>query len=122
MQAEGDLFPDKRNREVTLSDGTVLQTDMLAIAGADIDAFVGVDGGTDGATGLQIEDFDFALAMFTAKDDATRSWTSLQASAGAAGPGRRRRGHRQGDQRPVFVNRPRCPTTKWWTSPPTRPF
>jgi hypothetical protein len=58
-------------------------TDALLVGGTGVSAFVGVDGGTAQALGLQLSDAQFGLALLTARSDATRSWTSFQATAGS---------------------------------------
>ncbi|MBN2872959.1 MAG: hypothetical protein JXJ30_08625, partial [Halothiobacillaceae bacterium] len=61
--------------------GEVVVTDMLAIGGSNVSAFVGLNGGSAEAIGLELTSADFGLALLTSKTDSSRSWTSLQASA-----------------------------------------
>ncbi|WP_295538365.1 calcium-binding protein, partial [uncultured Pseudacidovorax sp.] len=95
FHVEGDLAIQKSSRQVTLAahgstPAATVDVDMLTIGGADLEAFAGVGGGTASASGLQLHDVDFGLALMTQRaasgQAATgRSWTSLQASAGSAG-------------------------------------
>jgi len=61
--------------------GESVNTKLLAIGGQGVSTFVGVNGGSDQAIGLSLENTTFALALMSSKTDTTRSWTSLQASA-----------------------------------------
>jgi hypothetical protein len=78
---QGFLSLEKSSQNVTLAGGEVVQVDALTVGGGDMSAFVGINGGSPGRMGLQLTDADFALALLSSKNDASRTWTSLQATA-----------------------------------------
>ncbi|MDP1903262.1 MAG: LEPR-XLL domain-containing protein, partial [Pseudomonadota bacterium] len=84
FSVDGDFALEKTSRQVTLSDGVIVDVDLLALGGNDIDAFAGLNGGSADAVGLSLGQADFALALMSEKTDASRKYTSLQASAGLA--------------------------------------
>jgi hypothetical protein len=45
------------------------------------DAFVGVNGGTDEAMGLELDHVNLALALMGSQADPARRWVSVQATA-----------------------------------------
>ena len=65
------------------ADPEEVDVDCLTVGGADVDAFAGINGNSDDALGLDLQDVDFALAILTSKADNTRSWTALTADAGS---------------------------------------
>ncbi|MGN7613297.1 hypothetical protein ACQZV8_14575, partial [Magnetococcales bacterium HHB-1] len=100
----GSLGFEKSSAQVTLADGTVLDTNMLSVGGEDLNAFVGVggpyliDSNNDGvinesdtknqnSIGLSMSNTDFALGLFVTKSGQSgvegMKWTALQATAGA---------------------------------------
>ncbi|MBV5303673.1 MAG: hypothetical protein JZU70_05680, partial [Chlorobium sp.] len=87
VSLNGNFTVESSSKEVHLAGadaataGEVVQTDMLAIGGSNISAFVGLNGGSADAIGLQLTNAEFGLALFSSKETPTRSWTSLQASA-----------------------------------------
>ncbi|MFM8557243.1 MAG: hypothetical protein ACKODG_13870, partial [Betaproteobacteria bacterium] len=86
-QLEGNFAFQKSSANVKLAPkaGTVetVAVDLLAVGGEDINAFVGINGGSDDQIGLALADVDFALALMTSKTDASRKWTTLEATAGS---------------------------------------
>ncbi|MCK9365464.1 MAG: hypothetical protein M0P74_17920, partial [Syntrophales bacterium] len=78
---EGGFAFEKSSETVTLADGTEVDTNMLTVGGGGLDAFAGLNGGSENALGLSLEEVDFAIALFTSKADATRKWTVLHATA-----------------------------------------
>ncbi|MHB8107976.1 MAG: beta strand repeat-containing protein, partial [Candidatus Cryosericum sp.] len=78
---EGGFAFEKSSETVTLADGTEVDTNMLTVGGGGLDAFAGLNGGSENALGLSLEEVDFAIALFTSKADATRKWTALHATA-----------------------------------------
>ena len=71
--------------DLTLAGGDEVQAEALLLGASDVRAFAGIDGGSDEAVGLELAGVDLALGLFSDTLDATRSWTSLQASASSAG-------------------------------------
>ena len=62
-------------------DDTTVETNALLIGGSQVNAFVGINGGSDNAIGLSLENAEFGLALLASKADASRTWTSFQATA-----------------------------------------
>jgi len=87
VSLNGNFTVESSSKEVHLAGadaataGEVVQTDMLAIGGSNVSAFVGLNGGSADAMGLQLTTATFGLALLSSKGDPTRSWTSLQANA-----------------------------------------
>ena len=77
---DGGFGFEKSSETVLLADGTEVVTDKLAVGGGGLNAFAGVNGGSDHALGLSLEEVDFALVLFSSRADATRKWTALQAT------------------------------------------
>ncbi|MFO0060788.1 MAG: hypothetical protein ACK57O_07910, partial [Planctomyces sp.] len=69
---------------VTLSNATDVDADLLTIGGDNVSAFAGLNGGSATQTGISLGNADFGLAFITDRRDATRKFTSLQATAGLA--------------------------------------
>ncbi|MFN9040515.1 MAG: beta strand repeat-containing protein, partial [Planctomyces sp.] len=69
---------------VTLSNATTVDADLLTIGGDNVSAFAGLNGGSATQTGISLGNADFGLAFITDRRDATRKFTSLQATAGLA--------------------------------------
>jgi len=87
VRLEGNVAFESSTRTVKLApvegaNAESVITDALLIGGSGVSAFVGVDGGTDGALGLELSDAQFGLALLQARNDVGRSWTSFQATAG----------------------------------------
>jgi hypothetical protein len=90
VQVEGDLAVESRDTSVKLAAkpgkaAEVVAVDALTIGGSHLNVFVGVNGGTSDAIGLQLVDIDFGLAMLSSKSDPSRTWTALTASATTVG-------------------------------------
>ena len=77
VSLSGSLAFESSRRNVTLAGGEQLATDALLVGGSGVSAFVGAGGGTAGAIGLQLNQADFGLALLSARDDASRTWTSF---------------------------------------------
>ncbi|MGV2341214.1 MAG UNVERIFIED_CONTAM: hypothetical protein LVR18_46905 [Planctomycetaceae bacterium] len=73
-----------RDTAVTLSNGTTIDADLLTIGGTNVSAFAGLNGGSATQTGINLGSTNFGLALITDRSDATRKFTSLQATAGLA--------------------------------------
>jgi hypothetical protein len=93
FSVKGGVAVEQRSQNVTLSDGSTIQSaDLITIGGNRLDAFAGVNGGYDDTTGLLASDavglslgqVNFGLALIDDPKDATRSFTSLQATAASA--------------------------------------
>ncbi|NBS64550.1 MAG: hypothetical protein EBT33_09415, partial [Betaproteobacteria bacterium] len=91
FQVSGNLAVEKRSQTVTLAKKSGSTTaervdvDLLSIGGSNLTAFAGIKGGTADELGLKLENVAFGLALMTGKADASRKWTSLEASASRAG-------------------------------------
>ncbi|MDP1580674.1 MAG: hypothetical protein Q8M02_10365, partial [Candidatus Didemnitutus sp.] len=84
VQLSGGFAFDKTQKTVKLADGTEVATDLLAIGGNGVNAFVGVNGPADSgyAMGFGLTGVNFALGLFSGKIGTSAvSWTSLQATA-----------------------------------------
>jgi hypothetical protein len=86
VQVEGFLSLQKSTQTLKLAGAKAgdpaISADLLAIGGSDLDGFVGIGGEQGERIGLAVQDVEFALALLSDRADATRSWTSLQATAG----------------------------------------
>jgi hypothetical protein len=69
--------------------GNAIAVDRLVMGVGAVDAFIGANGGTNEAIGLEVQDLDFALALFAEREPAAgqvaRSWTALTGQAGEVG-------------------------------------
>ena len=74
----------KAASDIALSDETTADMEVLTIGATDVDAFAGLNGGSDDAVGLSLGSVDFALALMTDMDDSSRRFASLQATADSA--------------------------------------
>ena len=85
FQVSGDFAFEKSTGSVTLSNGEVIEkADLLTLGGNDIDAFAGLNGGTDDKLGLELGGASFGLALITDQAEPSHKFTSLQASADLA--------------------------------------
>ncbi|WP_181161542.1 beta strand repeat-containing protein, partial [Maribrevibacterium harenarium] len=84
VQVSGGFYMDKAVSTVKDADGNAIEVDQLVIAGAGVDAFAGMNGGTDDQVGVKLAATDFVLGLYSERDvQDARQWTSLQASAGS---------------------------------------
>ncbi len=81
VSLSGNLAFESSERSVKLFGGETVATDALLVGGKGVDAFVGVGSGQADAIGLQLKNAEFGLALLTASNDASRNWTSFQATA-----------------------------------------
>ncbi|MFA7059770.1 MAG: LEPR-XLL domain-containing protein, partial [Pedobacter sp.] len=81
FSVNGSFAFEKSIKTVTLSDATTVETDMLTIGASGVSAFAGLNSGSSDAMGLNLGGVDFALALFAARTDATRKWSTLKAGA-----------------------------------------
>ncbi|MCJ8344407.1 hypothetical protein MJH12_02620, partial [bacterium] len=84
FQLNGDFAFEKYEGEVSLSDGSKKQVDILTLGGKGVSAFAGLDGGTANELGFELSGVDFGLAIVNDQADSSLKWTSLQATATAA--------------------------------------
>ncbi|MEN9775556.1 MAG: hypothetical protein RL322_2626, partial [Pseudomonadota bacterium] len=86
VQVEGEFAIEKADAPVTLTldGGDTVQAQALRMGGSNLNAFAGIDGGKASAMGLELRGATFGLALLSHTSDETRSWTSLQATAGSA--------------------------------------
>ncbi|MDQ8196491.1 hypothetical protein QEH59_18825, partial [Coraliomargarita sp. SDUM461004] len=82
FQVSGGFAMAKASDTITLSDDSEIDVDLLTLGGSGVDAFAGLNGNTSDALGLELSDVDFGLAFFNEIDGASRSFTSLRATAG----------------------------------------
>ncbi|MEI8268205.1 MAG: hypothetical protein WCI59_20950, partial [Betaproteobacteria bacterium] len=82
VQVQGFLSLQKSTQTLKLADQSTVQANLLAIGGSDLSGFVGIAGEPGQRIGLAVDDVEFALALLSDRTDTTRSWTSLQATAG----------------------------------------
>ncbi len=85
VQVSGDFAFKKSEGSITLTDESKVEADLLAIGATGADAFIGLNGGTDGALGFAATDVEFALLLATDQEDDARTWTTLLATAGSVG-------------------------------------
>ena len=91
LQASGDFALEKSTGQIRLADlastpdvdesAEPIEVEILTLGGSNVSAFAGLNGGTGDALGLQLSGVELGVALYTDKADATRSWTSVQASA-----------------------------------------
>ncbi|NIB45224.1 hypothetical protein HBA55_36965, partial [Pseudomaricurvus alkylphenolicus] len=84
FHASGNLAFRAGTDQVTLDDSSLVEVDILTVGSSDLDAFVGLNGGTAEALGLTLSGAEFALALLSDRSDSSRQWAALQASADAA--------------------------------------
>ncbi|WP_420226204.1 hypothetical protein [Pigmentiphaga litoralis] len=89
FQVGGEFAIEASTKQVTLSDRSTVDVDLLTIGASHVNAFAGLNGGTANRMGLALGDVEFGLALMSEQlplnSTATaRSWTSLQATAGSA--------------------------------------
>ena len=80
----GDFAFVKSIENVTLSNGEEIEVDYMSIGATNVTSFVGLNGGSDEALGLNLSEVTFGLALMTDRADSSRKFTSLQANAGGA--------------------------------------
>ena len=72
-------------QSTTLSDGSLVDVDMLTLGAANLDVFAGINGDDEtNKIGLTLANASFALALMSDRSNANRTWTGLKASADAA--------------------------------------
>jgi hypothetical protein len=84
FQVSGSFAIEKKIETVTLSNGEEIEVDLLAIGAAGVTAFAGLNGATLNKLGLDLTNVNFGLALMTDREDATRKFASLTATAGSA--------------------------------------
>ncbi|MFO0448614.1 MAG: hypothetical protein ACK52I_08125, partial [Pseudomonadota bacterium] len=84
--ASGDFAIERTNSQVTLADSnqSVVNVELLTIGAHGISGFVGINGGSDEAIGLELSDLDFALALASDLATPSRKWSALTAAVGSA--------------------------------------
>ncbi|MEN9554689.1 MAG: hypothetical protein RLZZ232_975, partial [Planctomycetota bacterium] len=80
LRLSGSFAIQSADRTVKLSDGSTVDGTVLTIAGANAVGFVGVNGGTANAAGLDLTGANFGLAIATDKLDPARRWITTQAT------------------------------------------
>ncbi|WP_423274862.1 beta strand repeat-containing protein, partial [Arcobacter sp. YIC-464] len=86
FSTSGNFALEKTTDTVSLDNGDNVNVDLLTIGADSVDAFVGVNGGSSDAIGIQATNTNFALAILNDKTVGSNSqWISLQATVGTAG-------------------------------------
>ena len=83
FSVSGSLSFEQSVGKVILADEDEVDVDRLLIGGTNLSAFVGLNGGSADAIGLQAVGVEFALALQSSQAEPSRKWVSLQGSAGA---------------------------------------
>ena len=81
FQVSGNFAFEKRVETLTLAGGDTVETDLLTLGGSGLNAFLGLNGGSSDAFGVNLTNTDFAL-MLASERGGTRSWQALDAIAG----------------------------------------
>ena len=87
VMLDGIIGFEKSTSDVYVTKGvtsTKKNLNVLSLYGANINAFVGVNGGTAEETGLKLTDVDFTLALLNDKTG-SQSWFAVNAHAGSVG-------------------------------------
>ncbi|NIB45244.1 hypothetical protein HBA55_37080, partial [Pseudomaricurvus alkylphenolicus] len=85
FSVNGGFAFEKASEQITLDDGSQVSVDLITLGAEGVNAFAGLNAGTDEALGFALEDVDLALALMSDQADSTRQWHSLKADAGSAG-------------------------------------
>ncbi|MDQ8196473.1 hypothetical protein QEH59_18735, partial [Coraliomargarita sp. SDUM461004] len=78
----GSLAFEQSIGKVVLADEEEVDVDRLLVGGSNLSAFIGLNGGSDDALGLEAVGLEFALALQSSQATPSRHWVSLQGSAG----------------------------------------
>ncbi|MCJ8346496.1 hypothetical protein MJH12_13210, partial [bacterium] len=81
---DGDFTFSKTTQDVTLSDGSEANVDLLSIGGANISAFAGMNASDPDRIGFSLSDTDFAMSLMTDTANKKRKWLALKADVGNA--------------------------------------
>ncbi|MFM7835266.1 MAG: hypothetical protein ACKPJD_26010, partial [Planctomycetaceae bacterium] len=81
FRVNGSFGVQTSTRDVSLSDGSSVNADVLMLGGKNASAFAGVNGGSANAAGLALTGVDFGFITATDKLDGARRWNTLQATA-----------------------------------------
>lgn len=85
MRLDGGFAVSQTDELIKLSDGTEIEkARVLTLGGEDVNAFAGINAGRSDRIGLALDKADFALALISDPDDATRKFTTLKATAALA--------------------------------------
>ena len=86
FSVEGEFAFKKSSATVRVGSGDTAETvavDVLTVGASGVDAFAGVNGGSDDALGLALSDANFALALISDKTTPARKWTAVKADVGS---------------------------------------
>jgi hypothetical protein len=84
FRVSGSFALEKQVQTLTLSDGSTISADTLTVGAVNVNAFAGINGDSDDATGLDLKGVEFALLIATDKAHTDRQYTTLQAGADLA--------------------------------------
>ena len=83
FRVSGGFAIEKSTKKVILEGETEeTSTEMLSIGANKVDAFVGLNGGTADAIGIELSDITFGLVILNDKIDTSRKWVALKATDG----------------------------------------
>ena len=83
FQASGGFALEKSTATVKVN-GVDQNVDLLTLGASGVSAFVGLEGGTSSALGLELSGVDLALALMNDKVDTSRKWAALKGNADSA--------------------------------------
>jgi hypothetical protein len=81
FRVNGSFGVQTSTRDVSLSDGSSVNADVLMLGGKNASAFAGVNGGSANAAGLALTGVDFGFITAADKLDGAQRWNTLQATA-----------------------------------------
>jgi autotransporter-associated beta strand protein len=83
FQVSGEFAIRKASQTLRV-DGADVAADLLTIGASGVNAFAGINGGSDDAIGMNLADVEFALALASQTSNPEKQWIGLKASAGSA--------------------------------------
>ncbi|HND53574.1 MAG TPA: hypothetical protein PLV92_14295, partial [Pirellulaceae bacterium] len=84
FSVNGDFEFVQSQGSVKLSDGGTINADLMTLGGNDVNAFAGINFGDGDQVGVSLGGVNFGLAFIVDQADASRQFTSLQATADSA--------------------------------------
>ncbi|MDT9307851.1 MAG: hypothetical protein P5702_21510, partial [Limnospira sp. PMC 1291.21] len=84
VRIQGAFAFERSAASLQLDTGNSVQANTLRFGGSNVNAFVGINGGTPDAVGFQVTGLTFALLIATDAADSDRRWITLETIGGAA--------------------------------------
>ncbi len=81
VDLDGNFALQSNIQTVTLDDGTSVSANVLRIGGHDVNAFAGLNGGSNEAVERNFSGVDFAVALMVNRADRSQKFTAVSASA-----------------------------------------